>query len=1186
MDIASTWGVSCLLCSWVACGVAVGVVELGLHAAVAAAAGAVVGSVLSGCVYYVGRLYLAGPLSDMVSAAEGMTGVCGEFKHPERLEVFREISELKQRFISSEANYPAKYAQKDEEEPAPSKLPDARSTSLDALAEFVPLGPQVEAPSGKVTFVFTDIESSSNLWCDHPEEMKLAMRMHNNTMRQSYQRYNGYEVKTIGDAFMVTFSTASDAVSFCIEAQLALMNCDWPEDILLDSHCTPITKDGQLIYRGMRVRMGLHVGTVGVEVDPVTNRSDYYGHTVNIAARIEAVGKGGCIICSDDVIANLPSPASLPCTFVSLGSVDLKGVGEVALSGVLPNAISHRGTGLCLRKKKGIQGGSAGTGSDKMSTPKRSGNQGSLTTPGASGTAKSTFFKMLVKDMYNDRLLSDSLIRSTLNSFITSEELQPVNATVIQLRLTRNTEQLSGLLRALNNIAKRTLGMLLSAASTTVTIVWFCQQHAIQASSCAGLIYSELSSSHHIHLGMASGGVKLGVTHTGDDKHFITCIGAPIELSGALAEAAEQIGRPCLVPGTFVASVSSLARLLRPIDRWPFANITQAYVEVNELHLPGLEGVEKWDLLYGIQDDKTWVDAGYHTAFEAAKNGNLQLMEEVVKRSPNDDIAKRIVEWGGRQMTRTEFLPGTRISTQDATGAKEDLEAAWRRTTAASKSARAELLYMEGWAYDVSTFMHSHPGGREVIKPHFGTDITDVFHGGVGGHEHSLYAAEILRTLRVFKTNNLATNESNMLIVKDTWKELRAVGMKEVGTLLFRNLFTRSPDFLQLFPWGVEKNVYESKGLHDHGLQVMTAIDKAVTDLSHAHEVAHILHELGKTHIRYGIKQHMFDVMSEAFDTTFRQILQERYTPQVRYAWMASIRQVLAMAKDGIAIGRDTATANDALVVDEYRKIRFIRKQKRTATSTLYVFKIPGISDQHVPPGSHVSIRFNGKISRPYSILGVDDATDEVSFLIRPVEGSLSHRELSNLSSESFVEGRGLLLCEHQYMQGQNLILIGGGTGCVPLISLARAALVDGAKVWFLCCCDSYTECGLVHELEALFTNYPDLFSLKYLFTKAGYEPEASNASIPLVGDPIHAIQVTAQHLRNYLPPASETNHVIVCGTPEFNYTVREVVVSLDYTLSVLGMLRKGDGRQEMSSRDLTPNGNNLALPGLVVTAF
>lgn len=93
---------------------------------------------------------------------------------------------------------------------------------------------------------------------------------------------------------------------------MALLDADWPAEILESVHASvstmedPLTDNNSstsstgnkvLLYRGLRVRMGIHTGTPLHQLDPVTGRMDYFGQMVNRAARVAGIAQGGQILC-------------------------------------------------------------------------------------------------------------------------------------------------------------------------------------------------------------------------------------------------------------------------------------------------------------------------------------------------------------------------------------------------------------------------------------------------------------------------------------------------------------------------------------------------------------------------------------------------------------------------------------------------------------------------------------------------------------------------------------------------------------------------------------------------------------------------------------------------------------------------------------------------------------------------
>ncbi|HLM17310.1 MAG TPA: adenylate/guanylate cyclase domain-containing protein, partial [Acidimicrobiia bacterium] len=131
-----------------------------------------------------------------------------------------------------------------------------------------------EIPTGTVTFLFTDLEGSTQLWEQYPEAMRDALTRHDAILRDAVVAHGGHLVKTTGDGIHAAFGTASDAVDAAIAAQRELHAADW-------------TSTGPL-----RVRMGLHTGAAEVR------DGDYYGGALNRAARMMAIAHGGQIVAS------------------------------------------------------------------------------------------------------------------------------------------------------------------------------------------------------------------------------------------------------------------------------------------------------------------------------------------------------------------------------------------------------------------------------------------------------------------------------------------------------------------------------------------------------------------------------------------------------------------------------------------------------------------------------------------------------------------------------------------------------------------------------------------------------------------------------------------------------------------------------------------------------------------------
>lgn len=182
---------------------------------------------------------------------------------------------------------------------------------------------EIEPPTGQVAIVFTDIVNSTHLWETNPG-MPTAIKMHHTFMRRQLRLDGGYEVKTEGDSFMVSFQTVTAALLWAFNCQIGLLREEWPRE-LLEAPDGMIVHDseGNLVQRGLRVRMGVHWGAPSCERDPITRRMDYYGPMVNRAARINASADGGQLMASQDVINEIQALRDYAETLDEAGQSDM-----------------------------------------------------------------------------------------------------------------------------------------------------------------------------------------------------------------------------------------------------------------------------------------------------------------------------------------------------------------------------------------------------------------------------------------------------------------------------------------------------------------------------------------------------------------------------------------------------------------------------------------------------------------------------------------------------------------------------------------------------------------------------------------------------------------------------------------------------------------------------------------------
>ncbi|MDQ3987153.1 MAG: AAA family ATPase [Actinomycetota bacterium] len=136
-------------------------------------------------------------------------------------------------------------------------------------------------PEGTLTILFTDVVGSTTLGAMSGDEgAREVLRRQEALMRDEFEKFGGREIKTLGDGFMVAFSSARKGVHCAVAIQRALHEARRAEP------------DGFL-----PVRMGLNAGEV------IRERNDLFGSAVSAAARISAKAEGGEILISDVVKA-------------------------------------------------------------------------------------------------------------------------------------------------------------------------------------------------------------------------------------------------------------------------------------------------------------------------------------------------------------------------------------------------------------------------------------------------------------------------------------------------------------------------------------------------------------------------------------------------------------------------------------------------------------------------------------------------------------------------------------------------------------------------------------------------------------------------------------------------------------------------------------------------------------------
>ena len=132
----------------------------------------------------------------------------------------------------------------------------------------------MDRPDGIVTFLFTDVDRSTELVKRLQERYGRVLAEHRALLRAAFAEHGGAEIDTQGDAFFVVFRRPREGVLAAVDGQRALAEHPWPDEAPLG------------------VRMGLHTG------EAFLAGHGYVGVSVHRAARICTIAHGGQVLLS------------------------------------------------------------------------------------------------------------------------------------------------------------------------------------------------------------------------------------------------------------------------------------------------------------------------------------------------------------------------------------------------------------------------------------------------------------------------------------------------------------------------------------------------------------------------------------------------------------------------------------------------------------------------------------------------------------------------------------------------------------------------------------------------------------------------------------------------------------------------------------------------------------------------
>ena len=444
----------------------------------------------------------------------------------------------------------------------------------------------VSPPQDQAAILFTDLKSSTAIWEASPDAMKRALKMHNNIIRSCLGDYGGYEVKTIGDAFMVAFEDMTSGCSFAMAVQEKIMSTTWPTELILPDN---FISNG---WNGLVLRIGIHFGEVTTEVSKLSGRTDYFGRTVNRAARLEGACTPGGIAISNSMLDQMPCAGGW---YHENTAEILKGIDEnpVEITLFQLNETKNRVPSM-------LENSSVGS-TVSFSTP------GSpLARAGKKGSATTCTVRLAISDVHR--------------------AIHGVN---------------NALSRAISCL-ERTEGSIIAVVSSFITIGWNTVRatptHVENSVRFTSLMYSTFSSPGEIFIGLSSSPVHCGTVGT-KEQRFVTVFGDCVAACGLLCQACYDIGAFALCTAETIKDFP-----VRPVDRWKLNTNDDEIttIDIYELNAPELKSCLCSSLLNDSLDNTAFTEWGWSKSYWTAFNN--KDWETIKKQSTRSRVLRCVAD--------------------------------------------------------------------------------------------------------------------------------------------------------------------------------------------------------------------------------------------------------------------------------------------------------------------------------------------------------------------------------------------------------------------------------------------------------------------------------------------------------------------------------------------------------------
>lgn len=153
--------------------------------------------------------------------------------------------------------------------------------------------------SPPIAVACVDLAGAQRLWDDAPEAMARGIDLLEACVTSLLAEHGGTPLETSSSAYIASFGAAVDAVRWAAKLQEALLEAEWPDQLLAAPAAAAIRgDDGALLYRGLRAKIGIDFGRVFGQRQPFSGEVHYVGKPVERAGELARLCDAGQIVVS------------------------------------------------------------------------------------------------------------------------------------------------------------------------------------------------------------------------------------------------------------------------------------------------------------------------------------------------------------------------------------------------------------------------------------------------------------------------------------------------------------------------------------------------------------------------------------------------------------------------------------------------------------------------------------------------------------------------------------------------------------------------------------------------------------------------------------------------------------------------------------------------------------------------